>query len=278
MAPQNPYAQTLALLGVTGNTGQVVLRTLLEKNEHNLKIYARSLEKLMQMFPSLTSNPKIQLYIGSINDEDMVRGLLERCQTIICTLGNNGFAPTTILRESARSIIATLKSLRRNDAAWQRPRLIWLSSSSKNERFAAARPPIMHWLITTAFQFGYQDLQIAEDTIMADPALVSVLLVQPGVLVDEEATGYEISVDSVRLASSFADLGGAFVELASNSTYGSLTQVGVSSQQGDRPVRYAPIIVFRIFRGLFTYYVPCGVWIDQTLGSALTWLTISGSN
>lgn len=256
----------IALLGVTGDTGRVLLRKLLENDQHDLRVYARSQEKVIQMFPGIESNPRVKLYIGSMENQELMRSLLSQVQTIVCTLGSKGFAPVSVMRQGAQAIVATLKQLRHDQKIWQAPRVIWLSSSSKNERFSAARPSVVDWLIKTAFQNGYIDLQGAHDLLLAHPDLLSVLFVQPGLLVNEEGTGFEISVDSVRMAASYEDLGAAFMELALDRQYESLNRIGVSSVGGNRGLRYAPIILFRLCRGIFTFYVPFGVAIDKALG------------
>lgn len=275
--------QTIALLGVTGHTGQVVLRILLaeQQNHHTLKIYARSREKLLQMFPSLADNKRVELYIGSIHDQSLVDSLLSGVDTIISTVGSDGMAPVFINREAAHAIVSSLNRMKKEgDASTEEDRtavqplprrVIWLSSSTKNARFAAARLAFVHWLIQTAFKVGYEDLQGAQDTLMARPDLCSVLWVQPGVLVDEAATGCEISVESVRLAASYEDLGRGFVELATNPSYADLREVGVSSKGGDRAARYAPYMLTRIFRGFLTCYVPFGIHADRLIGYICPW-------
>ena len=263
---------TIALLGATGKTGREVLKVLLEKEIYDLKIYVRNRGKLIAMFPQIASNPRIQLFVGAITDQKVEQDCLRDCPIIICAIGGYSFFPDTSLRVSGRSIVAALQELRERSNSWQRPRMIYLSSSSRNERFAAARPPLVHWLIETAFQNGYNDLKLAHKAILADPSLVSVLLVQPAVLVEEPGSGYEISAEEVKLGCSYEDLGGAFVELAMERSYDNLHEVGVSSSQGDRVLRYLPITFGRIFAGLFAFYVPGALQITNALGSALSWV------
>ena len=273
MAAPATIPPTICLLGATGKTGRVVLRLLLAKDLYNLKIYARSKARLVDIFPDITSNPRVQLYIGPVTDMSLMEKCLSGSRIIIFALGNNDFAPTTVLRESAYSIVAALNAFRLRGDTWQKPRMIYLSSASENKRFIEDRPKLVHWLIETAFQNGYDDLKAAQRTILADPSLVSVLLVQPGVLIEEEGTGCEISSESVKLACSYEDLGAAFVELALNGGYEKLNEVGVSSRLGDRAIRYAPIIFSRISMGLFVCYFPGGVAIREALQRVFPWIS-----
>ncbi|KUL82313.1 hypothetical protein ZTR_09728 [Talaromyces verruculosus] len=263
---------TIALFGSTGKTGRVILRLLLAKNLYNLKVYVRSRETLIALFPGITTDPLVQLFVGAVTDQTIVQQCLSGVQIVICTLGNNDFGPTTILRESAQSIITALKALKKRDNRWQRPRMIYLSSSSRNQRFATARPKLVHWLIETAFHNGYADLKAAQHIILANPSLATVLLVQPGVLVDEPGTGYELSTDAVKLAASYEDLGSAFVELALERGYDDLHEVGVSSQAGNQVARYIPIIFSRISMGLFVCYFPRGPSARAALERVFPWL------
>lgn len=270
MAMSSKDRSTVALLGATGNTGQVVLRKLLADEHYALKIYARSKEKLLKLFPGLETKAHVQLFIGSVNDPVLMHDLLQGVDKIICTTGSDGLAPTTILRESANAIVSALKLLQSEGKLQNPPRAIWLSSSSKNQRFRAARPPVLNWLILTAFQYGYTDLQGAIDTLNANQHLISTLYVQPGVLIEEEGTGHELSVDTVRVASSYEDLGAGIVEVATHKDYDNLQQIGVSSKGGDRILRYAPSILFRLTRGFIAFYMPFGVafnaWLTRIVG------------
>ncbi|KAK3052720.1 hypothetical protein LTR09_006203 [Extremus antarcticus] len=248
----------IALLGSTGKAGREVLRILLERGDHDLHIYVRSRAKLEDQFPGIGSKSNVAIAEGSVSNTETVKTCLSGATVIICTLGSNDFEGSTILRESAKSILDALKELRKEQGSRTAPRMIYLSSSSQNKRFAAARPPGVDWLIKTAFQKGYEDLTAAESMLLAEADLVSLLRVQPGILIEEEGTGHEISTESVRLAASYPDLAQSFVELALNRSHDTLSEIGASSKGGDRVARYAPIILSRITGGLFTVYCPGG--------------------
>ena len=256
---------TIALLGSTGKTGREVLRNLLTQGKYELQIYVRSKSRLSGIFPGIEEDSRVIIFAGAATDNTTIKACLLGADIIICTLGNNDYEPTTILRDSARSILTALKEIKQASTNWHPPRMIYLSSSSQNKRFAAARPPGVDWLIKTAFQNGYADLIAAETLLIAETSLVSVLKVQPGILIEEEGTGYEISTESVRLAASYEDLGQAFVELALERHYDPLAEVGVSSKGGDRAGRYAPEMLSRILAGIFIVYIPGGAAIRRVL-------------
>lgn len=265
MSQSNTQKPTIALFGSTGNTGKVVLRTLLRRNDYCLNIYARSAQKLYSLFPELRDNEQVKLCIGKIQDADLVLDCLSGAKIVICTLGSDGMSPETILEDSALALVNALKILKKQAGAkWEKPRLLYLSSASENEQFSAPRPRLVHWMITTAFQMGYIDLQRAQRVLLEDHSLCSLLLVQPNVLVDEPGTGFFISTEYATIGCSYEDLGNGFVELATNDTYRTLATVAVSSD-GASALRYAPIIVSRLLLGFFVNLLPWGVQIHRFL-------------
>ncbi|KIM98528.1 hypothetical protein OIDMADRAFT_56880 [Oidiodendron maius Zn] len=144
MAAPTTIPPTICLLGAIGKTGRVVLSLLLAMDLYNLKIYARSKAKLVDIFPDITSNLRVQLYIGLVTDMSLIEKCLSGSRIISVTLGNNNFAPTTVLRESAYSIVTALNAFKLRGDTWQKPRMIYLSSSSENKRFIEDRP---NWYI-----------------------------------------------------------------------------------------------------------------------------------
>lgn len=258
--------RTIAFLGATGRTGSATLRLLLAKTppKANLHIYVRSQAKLLALFPDIASKPYVKIWENDITDTDMMRECLSGADTIICTLGENeNKAGVHVLRDAAQSITVALEGLRHCGHKYRKPRLILLSSSTYNARFAAARPALVHWLIQTAFSHPYADLAAAQKQFLASPSLLSVLLVQPSLLVEECGSGYEIDTESVRLAVSYEDLGAAFVELTMERGYETLDAVGVSSRNDDGVLKYAPEMFRRIIRGLLVGYVPGFLSITQ---------------
>jgi len=257
-----PVARTskgrvVTIFGATGQTGRIVVRHLLAAAESEslvLQIYVRSKAKLVDLLPQIASNTHVKVFEGSITDIDLVQSCCHGATDIICTLGENVNMPgVRIMQDAANGILTSLEASKASCREWQKPRMVLLSSSTWNPRFAAARPAFVHWLIKTAFSHPYADLVAAQNRLLANPSLLSMLLIQPPVLIDEEPTGYEISTESVRLAVSYEDLGAAFAELILDDRYQGLSAVGVSSKLGDRPARYAPEIFRRVFWGMFAH-------------------------
>ena len=151
---------------------------------------------------------------------------------------------------------------------WEQPRLLLLSSSTWNARFAAARPTIVHWLITTAFYQPYVDLLEAQSLLLKAPSLVHVLLIQPPAIFEGEIRGHDISTEAVPFSVTYPDLAAAFVELAMTESSGNLDAVGVSSQGPDDFLKYGPEVMRRIVKGLGAQHVP-GFWTMERAVSAV---------
>ena len=279
---------TLALLGATGKTGREVLKVLLQRKHdfQQLRIYVRSKEKLLKLFPQLMADDRrVKIHEDQVTDQNTMQACLAGARVIIYTIGGYSYFPDDSLRTSAESMVTALRELRaRNtlassggggggcDAEWERPRVIFLSSSTLNTRFAAARPRVVDWLIQTAFQNGYNDLKRAVAAVRTDPSLLSVLFVQPAVLVEEASTGSYVSVEDVKLACSYEDLGAGFVELALNRGYDGLHEIGCSSALGNRAHRYFPIMLRKLAAGFFAFYVPGALQVTNALEAMQRWI------
>ncbi|EON61522.1 hypothetical protein W97_00737 [Coniosporium apollinis CBS 100218] len=251
---------TIAILGATGKTGRQVLQRFLAKQDVNIRIYVRSHSKLTNIFPSLPSDSRVSIFQGPLQDIDNMSKCLDGAQKIIFTLGENDNLPgVSVIEDGAKSVLAALAALRQGRKNWQRPRVILLSSATWNATFAATRPALVHWAIKAAFIHPYTDLRRGQAVFLDAPSLVSVLLVQPNAIVEDEPSGHEISVERASLSVTYGDLSAGIVDLACKKEFDTLTAVGVSSKAGDNGLKYGPILGYRIVRGLCATYVP-GFW------------------
>ncbi|THY29760.1 hypothetical protein D6D01_03446, partial [Aureobasidium pullulans] len=224
----------IALLGATGQTGRGVLQNLLEQDV-DINIYVRSKSRLVDMFPSISCNTKVTIFEGDISDQSLLAKLLTGVDTIIFTLGWNENRPGThIIEEGARAIITALQELSmHNEQKQAPPRLIFLSSVSWNERLNPIdNPPLMTRIIRQAFYYPYQDLLAGQKILCSNPNLVNVTLIQPGALIEEAASGYDISIDKAGVGISYPDLSAAMVEVAMEGRFADVPAVVVTSKAG----------------------------------------------
>jgi putative NADH-flavin reductase len=73
----------LALLGVTGPSGRVLINAALARS-HQITIHARTPSKLD---PSLTSNPNVTVIQGTLDDEDSLRRAFRKQDAVLSFLG-----------------------------------------------------------------------------------------------------------------------------------------------------------------------------------------------
>lgn len=263
---------TFCVLGGTGKTGRGVIKELLTRTDVSISVYVRSLPKLLALFPHISSDDRVSIFEGSIRDAELMTQCLQGVKTIIFTLGDNDNRPHTVIEDGAKTVLSALQTLTETSSSqpWTSPRLILLSSSTWNPRFAAARPALVDWAIKNAFGQAYADLRRGTALFQDSPSLCRPLLVQPGALMEDDPSGFEISVESVRLTVTYSDLAAAFVELATVPAYDDLDAVGVSSKRGDNPRKYGPLMGYWIVKGLCAQFIP-GFWPAHD--SAVAWTT-----
>ncbi|KAI4732792.1 hypothetical protein E4T50_16645 [Aureobasidium sp. EXF-12298] len=253
------------VLPMVGATGQAVLNDLLNR-DIDINIYVRSKSKLIDQFPTLSSSPKAHIFSGEISDSTLVKNLLTNVDTIIFTLGwNENRRGPTIIEDGARAVIKALRELNtNNEQNKQPPRLIFLSSVTWNERLHGENPDIGIRMVRLAFYWPYQDLLAGQRLLLSEPELVKVTLIQPPALIEEEASGYDISIDNAGAGCSYPDLGGSMVEIAMDERYESVPAVMVTSKAGHDFGRYAGVILPKVVMGLAASFLP-GFWMMHDL-------------
>lgn len=266
--------RTIAMFGATGHTGRETLKNLLAKKQSRtlrIRLYVRSPRKLYALFPDLASRGNVEVVEGQVNDVARVRSFLSGADTIITTLGENENRPGVgVLTDFSRTLVAALKQLKQEEEDWKAPWVIQLSSSTWNERVEAKQPALLSWLIKKAFYYPYGDLVRAHETFQRaeKDGVLRLLLVQPGLLLEEDASGHVISVDDIGMAASYADLGAGFAEIATEERYRDISAVGVTSKRAMSGgfARYGLTALYRMTFGLLATFVP-GFWrINNALG------------
>ncbi|KAF9873295.1 afli avfa cytochrome p450 monooxygenase [Colletotrichum karsti] len=278
--PSNPTSskRTIAIFGATGGTGSETLKSLLANpsNPFHIKVYVRSKAKLLSLFPSFKTEDRVEIIEGQVTDVSRVKEFLDGADTIVCALGENDNRPgVRVLTDASRTIATALEQLK-NEAeasAWTKPRLLLLSSSTWNKNGSKQQPALVLFLVKRAFYYPYADLLNAHETFQKGEreGLLSLVLVQPPAIIDEEGSGHYIGVESPMMTVSYPDLGAGFAELAIDERYKDLKEVMVWSERAKEGFpRYGPEVLQRLVRGLLASYVP-GFWringmINRLLG------------
>lgn len=248
-----------AIFGATGNTGRGILARLLDKNVE-INVYVRSRSKLTNLFPSIDSNEHVHIFEGDISDLSLVTQMLKDVSVTFLTLGQNDNRPgTDVVTIASHSIVKALRKLSNEQKNFSRPRLILLSSASWNENLHRNGPTLITRLIRTAFYYSYQDLLQGQKTLLGCPDLVKVTLMQPGALIDEEPSGYDLTIDTSGVSCSYSDLSAAFVEIATEERYQDVSAIMVTSKTGYDFGRHASELLPKVAKGVAASYIP-GFW------------------
>ncbi|KAF4556360.1 putative NAD(P)H-binding protein 2 [Elsinoe fawcettii] len=252
---------TFALIGATGQTGRIVLRRLLDRQDIHINIYVRSKSKLLGQSPSLEKSSRVSIFEGAVTDTTTFMSCLRGASTVICTLGGNDNRPQRGLRDGATSIVSALTNLRSEaEGNYQAPHVLLLSSLTWNDNMQKQTPALVHFIISRAFWYPYEDLLGAHKILGDAGDLMKLLLIQPSAIVDDRGTGPLISSDTATMTTSYEDLAEAFVICATGNEWRKLSQVVVTSKGGDASGRgYGLEIAKRVVRGLSASYIP-GFW------------------
>ncbi|GAB1191798.1 hypothetical protein APSETT444_000981 [Aspergillus pseudonomiae] len=262
----------ICLLGATGRTGRGILQILLTENYRDwaLHVYVRSRAKLLSFFPGIEAYPGVKIFEGSITDVELWRQCLSGADIIISALGENeNIAGLRLLQDAANTTVSALQVLSQEDSSnWRQPRLILLSSDTLNPAVAAARPRLVHWVVSNAFCYAYNDLRKAQAVYEAHPQLLRLCLVQPPALIEEGPSGHLISMEKGSLTVSYSDLAAAFVEIAISDGYRNSSAVIISSASKDQ-LRHAPELTRRIIRGTLAHYIPWYLAVEEKVWGML---------
>ncbi|KAH0363036.1 NAD(P)-binding protein, partial [Aureobasidium melanogenum] len=262
----------IALLGATGQTGKAVLKDLLNR-DITINIYVRNAQKLLSTFPSLSSSPTTKIFSGEISDNELIKSLLTNVDVIIFTLGWNENRPgPTIIEDGARAVVKALHQINeeKKQQQTQPPRLIFLSSMTWNETLHSPTPSLHTQIIRLAFYYPYQDLLAGQHHLQSHPHLLNLTLIQPPALIQEPASGYDISTQTAGAGCSYGDLGGSMVEVALDERYEKVPAVMVTSKAGHDFGRYAGVILPKVVMGLAASYLP-GFWMMHDLVERVWW-------
>ena len=217
-----------ALLGATGATGSAVLRCLLDEPPKELKldILVRSKAKLQKLFPKLeeTATVDVSIYEGNITDTDALEKCLKGMDVIFLCIGRNDSKPgMALMQDTSAVVIDTLKNIQKTSGdAYQTPTVLFLRAGPINPVFKKQMPAPSRFILWFCLYHAYIDLQKGSDLMESaskeSPDLLQVIFVDPGALHDAEGTkrtGHQlILTETLVPLVSYADLGGAFCELA----------------------------------------------------------------
>jgi len=198
-------SKTYAILGATGQTGSEIVKALLPTTNH-LNIYARSLSRLESTFPNIKSAHNVTLFIGNLDNTDLLSSCLSIADVVLSTVAQNRNEPNlSVAQQTALAIIKALEPKRTEGTV---PTVVFLSSGAimpdKNQEIHYSwAQGFFHWCI----YWVYTDLEKSLELFKANPWIPLVVAAASGLVHD---VGHEVElVDDKELASgleSYTDL------------------------------------------------------------------------
>lgn len=252
---------TYAILGATGNTGQAILKILLQDKTTTIKAYCRSKPKLLHLTPSAASSPNLQIHEGSLSNTQLLTSCLRNTDAaFLCVAVPNNKPNCTIAQDTAAAVITALRTLRDEDAMAKLPRLVVLSSAATEACLCGEIPAWGLAILKRSESYLYADLEVAEEVLRAQDWSETVF-VKPGALTVDEAKGYEFSVDSMGLSPlPYADLARGMVEVAEGKR---VFEKGFVAVVSTGKARFPWVNIWYTSSGLLFHYFP---WTYSWIG------------
>jgi putative NADH-flavin reductase len=172
----------LAIFGATGRNGALLLEQALQAG-HEVTAIVRNPDRLPSPAP-----PNLRVVVADVMDPAAIAPGLVGADAVILAIGPPGRAPSTVMTDSARSIIAAMR-----DAGTVR--LIAISGSMVDD---TGDGPFFRYLAKPMtrriYRGAYEDMQRAEDEIHRSGLEWTIM--RPPRLTDKPATGhYRTAID-----------------------------------------------------------------------------------
>lgn len=254
-----------AILGTTGKTGGSILKLLLEDSNNTINAYVRSKPKLLSQFPNLEESKSVRIFAGALTDIDLIASCLSNVDCVFITIGENENTPgTRMVQDAAHAVVAALCQNRSVDSGNKAPKVLLLSSVSKNPVIFAQEPKIAQFVITTAMSNVYADLGLATDYLLLHKSWLNTTFIQPGGLVEDEQRGHRLSMEECGGGFvSYLDLAAGMIEVAQSDGY---EGKGVSVVPTSKDIKFEWKAPRQVLRGLVWHFLPSLGWIGRRVG------------
>ncbi|PSS03228.1 putative NAD-dependent epimerase/dehydratase [Coniella lustricola] len=213
-----------AVLGATGNCGKALIKDLLRPSSsepNTIHAYCRNKAKLYRVLPEVIDNKHIQIFDGSIQDVQLFADCLRGVQTAFLVVSSNDNIPgCTLAQDTARIVVEALMRLKEeheiedDEAAFQPPKLVLLSSASVDPSLSLNMPWWFRPIMFRAASNVYEDLRVTEVYLRRQEDWLTTIYVKPGGLAVDEAKGHRLTLTEEESFLSYADLSAGMIEAA----------------------------------------------------------------
>jgi putative NADH-flavin reductase len=254
-----------AILGATGNTGSALIQNLLRTPNLKVHAYCRNKTKLLSILPELQDNKRVEIFTGSIYDEELMADCIRGCRAVFLTVTTNDNIPGCRLsQDSTATVIRALEKIKKESSPGMKlPKLVLLSSATLDEHLNHAMPGWFKPIMKTAASHVYEDLEVTERLLRAQQDWLTTIFIKPGGLSVDVQRGHKLTLDDQESFISYLDLAAAMIEAADDpdGLY-DMKNVGVVNTGGS--AKFPPGTPLCIAVGLLRHFFP---WLHSWLPS-----------
>lgn len=255
--PTSSEMSAYAILGATGSMGSSILQLLSAAPNNKIHVLVRSRAKLEKLIPSVSSNPNIKIFEGSISNAENLAQCLRGVKAVFLTVAVVKNIPgCSIAQDTARAVVTALTQLKDEDPTFRSPRLVVLSSASVDDKFWNGIPAFVHHTLFAAMYYVYTDLQKAQSFLQTQDNWISSTFITPGGISHDVQRGHTLSESEQQTFISFLDVAAGMIEVADEESGrwdGKLVCVVGSSGVKARIPWSAPL---ELVKGLVWYWCP----------------------
>ncbi|OJJ77429.1 hypothetical protein ASPBRDRAFT_36654 [Aspergillus brasiliensis CBS 101740] len=247
-----------AVLGATGNCGSSLIQILLQNPNASIHAYCRNKAKLEKKLPDEVKDPRLQIFAGSISDEEVLGDCIRGCKAIFLVVTMNDNLPgCRVAEDTARGVVSVLKK----SSPQPMPKLVVLSSATIDPYLSRNMPWWFHPIMIRAGSYVYDDLRVQEKFLRAQEDWLTTIYIKPGGLAVDKPRGYRLDFDRETSFIAYIDLAAAMVE-AVEDVDGRYDFKNVSVVNTGRSAAFPLGTPLCILYGLLSHYFP---WLHPYL-------------
>lgn len=242
-----------SILGATGNCGTALLNVCLQTPNIRVKVYCRNREKLFRLVPESKDNDRVEIFIGSILDTELLGKAMADCSAVFLTASTNDNIPGChISQDLARTVIEALEKKKEQTTAI--PKLVLLSSATLDPWISRKHPWVNRVVKRSAWHV-YKDLELAESFLRQYHSWAPCVYIKPGGLSVDIQRGHQLTLDEEESFVSYLDVAAGMLEAAGD-TDGKWDNRNVAVINANGKAKFPQGTPMCIAIGLLRYYFP----------------------
>lgn len=240
------------------------MRLLLAREGVKINAYCRNRAKLYRLLPEAVDNKKVEVYEGSINDEELLANCTRNCKAAFLVASTNDNVPGChISQDLARGMIGAFKRLRtshnnsESGSIVSLPKLCLLSSSTIDKHLSRHMGAFFRHILTRSAYHVYEDLRLGEMILRQEEDWITTIHMKPGGISIDVQRGHELSLDEDQTFISYLDVAAGMIEACDDPTgQWDMKNISVRNVAGVGTAKFPPGTPACIFFGLVRYYMP----------------------